>query len=512
MLLTEAHLETPKAFGAAFILGVLVHIFVLRKGEWDLWTVKLIKAWATYEVTVSLFLTQLYSFSVWQALSVTNKWFASFVTGLSISILTYRAFFHRLNRFPGPFLARLSTLYATYLTVYEEHMYLEVQKLHEKYGDISVHYKRYCAIVPASVDERLPRAALRDYEHRVLKYTKLLTDRINEAKGKPFNVALWVNFYTFDIMGDLAFGKSFDMLESGIEHNFFTESHKTQGFMGAFRRLVWFFPLVSSIPIVNSSFLAFQAYIRNQVETRRKNKPAEPDVFSSILEDYDAMEKPTQQDFDNLCGDAHLIVIAGSDTTSSSTTCLLHNLVLHPDVLGKLQAEIDEYKNTHNEYDLVSLSKLQYLQACIDESLRLYPVVPSGVPRMTPPEGMQLDGVYIPGDTIIHNPSYTMYRDERCFEKPNDFIPERWTTRPELIKDASVYAPFSTGRGVCAGKQLGLMEMRYVLMDILSRYDIAFAPGTNPQAFIDGLRDCYTLELPRLDMVFTPRTGENAKA
>ncbi|KAG9495039.1 hypothetical protein J7337_013270 [Fusarium musae] len=502
MLLTEAHLETRQAFGAAFILGVLVHIFVLRKGEWDLWTVKLIKAWTTYEVTVSLFLTQLYSFSVWQALSVTNKWFTSFVTGLSISILTYRAFFHRLNRFPGPFLARLSTFYATYLTVDEEHMYLEVQKLHEKYG----------AIVPASGDERLPRAALRDYEHRVLKYTKLLTDRIDEAKGEPFNIALWVNFYTFDIMGDLAFGKSFDMLESGVEHNFFTESHKTQGFMGAFRRLVWFFPLVSSIPIVNSSFLAFQAYIRNQVETRRKNKPAEPDVFSSILEDYDAMEKPTQQDFDNLCGDAHLIVIAGSDTTSSSTTCLLHNLVLHPDVLAKLQAEIDEYKNTHDEYDLVSLSKLQYLQACIDESLRLYPVVPSGVPRMTPPEGMQLDGVYIPGDTIIHSPSYPMYRDERCFEKPNEFIPERWTTKPELIKDASAYAPFHTGRGVCAGKQLGLMEMRYVLMDILSRYDIAFTPGTNPQAFIDGLRDCYTLELPRLDMVFTPRTGGNAKA
>lgn len=88
----------------------------------------------------------------------------------------------------------------------------------------------------------------------------------------------------------------------------------------------------------------------------------------------------------------------------------MHHLVLHPDVLVKLQDEIDEYKNTHDEYDLVSLSNLQYLQACIDESLRLYPVVPSGVPRMTPPEGLQLDDVYIPGDTIIHNPSYTMYR------------------------------------------------------------------------------------------------------
>ncbi|KAH7147578.1 cytochrome P450 [Fusarium sp. MPI-SDFR-AT-0072] len=518
----SAHLETPQAFGAAFLLGVLIHIFVLRKGEWDLWTVKLIKAWATYEVTVSLFLTQLYSFSVWQALSVTNKWFASFATGLSISILAYRAFFHRLNRFPGPFLARLSAFYPTYLAVDEEHMYLEVQKLHEKYGDIvrigpteisiatpssfrvihataspvtkapfygishpwtnllAERRKREHANRRKAWDRAFTTKALKDYEHRVLKYTKLLTERIDDMKGKPFNVSLWVNFYTFDIMGDLAFGKSFNMLENGVEHDFFTESHKTQGFMGAFRRLIWFFPLVTAIPIVNSSYLAFQAFIRNQVETRRKNKPEEPDVFTCILEDYDAIEKPTEQDYNNLCGDAHLIVIAGSDTTSSSTTCLLHHLALHPDVLAKLQAEIDDYKNTHEESDLISLGKLQYLQACIDESLRLYPVVPSGLPRMTPPEGMEIDGVYIPGDTIIHNPSYTMYRDERCFEKPNEFIPERWTTRPELIKDASVYAPFST--------------------------------GTNPQAFIDGLRDCYTLELPKLDMVFTPRAGAKVKA
>ncbi|KAM0235253.1 hypothetical protein ACHAPO_006050 [Fusarium lateritium] len=60
-------------------------------------------------------------------------------------------------------------------------------------------------------------------------------------------------------------------------------------------------------------------------------------------------------------------------------------------------------------------------------------------------------------------------------------------------------------RGACAGKQLGLMEMRYVLTEILSKYDMAFAAETDPGAFIHGLRDCFTLEVPELKMIFTPR-------
>ena len=55
------------------------------------------------------------------------------------------------------------------------------------------------------------------------------------------------------------------------------------------------------------------------------------------------------------------------------------------------------------------------------------------------------------------------------------------------------------------------MEMRYVLTEILSNYDISLAPGTKPETFVDGLRDCFTLELPDLNMVFTPRTRDGQK-
>lgn len=50
------------------------------------------------------------------------------------------------------------------------------------------------------------------------------------------------------------------------------------------------------------------------------------------------------------------------------------------------------------------------------------------------------------------------------------------------------------------------MEVRYIFSEILSRYNIKAAPGTNPEVFVNGLRDCFTMEVPELKMVFTPRT------
>ncbi|RBR25622.1 uncharacterized protein FIESC28_01585 [Fusarium coffeatum] len=546
-------LDSWETFAGLFGLGVLSHVFALRKGEWDLWTMTFIYAWITYEAVVPSTLIQFRSMAYLDAIFVANTLLSSFMFGMTISILTYRAFFHRLNRFPGPFIARLTNVYGTWLAVKEEHMYLEVQELHKKYGDIvrigpmelsiatpsafrilhannspivkgpfySVanpwvnlladrNRKRH-AIRRKTWDKAFTAKALRDYEPRVVKYTKQLTQQIAKTEGEPMNVSAWINFYTFDIVGDLAFGTSFDYLVKGKRDKFLEDSHGSQALTGAFRQVTWLFAVFKETPFLNNSWLSFQSWLKEKVEIRRNNKPSQPDVFSFILEDYDAIENPTKDDYMRLCGDAHLIAVAGSDTTSAATTCLLHRLALNPETCKKLQDEIDDYKTNHEESDHFSMSKLKYLQACIDESLRLTPVVMSGLQRMTPPEGMQLGDVFIPGDTIFRAPSYTMYRDERCFARPNEFIPERWTTKPELTIDSSVYAPFSTGRGACAGKQLGLMEMRYVLTEILSNYDISLAPGTKPDTFVDGLRDCFTLELPDLNMVFTPRARDGQK-
>lgn len=125
------------------------------------------------------------------------------------------------------------------------------------------------------------------------------------------NMSTWFNFYSFDVMGDLAFGRGFDMIKEGVVHYCMTAVHASMLAVSAFSHLVWIFPLFKEIPGLNADHLAFQAWLKQQVKQRRANRPDVPDVFSWILGDYEALAKPTAQDEVNLVGDAHLIVVAG---------------------------------------------------------------------------------------------------------------------------------------------------------------------------------------------------------
>lgn len=86
-------------------------------------------------------------------------------------------------------------------------------------------------------------------------------------------------------------------------------------------------------------------------------------------------------------------------------------LAAHPEVTKALQDELDAFFQENPEPDANALSKLKYLQACIDEALRIMPVVPSGGQRITPPEGLEIsEDLFIPGDTIVQVPTYTLHR------------------------------------------------------------------------------------------------------
>lgn len=104
-----------------------------------------------------------------------------------------------------------------------------------------------------------------------------------------------------------------------------------------------------------------------------------------------------------------------SDTTAATLTCLFYELATHPDSLKTLQDEVDRAFKNQTTPDLATLGKLEYLNATINEALRLHPAVPSGVQRMTPPEGVMVGKTFIPGNTIVQCPTHTMFRGKEPF-------------------------------------------------------------------------------------------------
>lgn len=98
--------------------------------------------------------------------------------------------------------------------------------------------------------------------------------------------------------------------------------------------------------------------------------------------------------------------------------------------------------------------------------------------------------------------------DERAFVKPDDFIPERWFSQPELILRKDAFFPFSYGAYSCAGKPMAMMELRMVVAMVIKRFSISFALGREAEChrFHEDQADCFIMHLHPLPLLLKDRS------
>ena len=245
--------------------------------------------------------------------------------------------------------------------------------------------------------------------------------------------------------------------------------------------------------------------------------------MSSLLQPYQESGKPSGKELACLQADSRLIIVAGSDTTAATLTYLFYHLASDPSRVARIREETAPLVDAEGNVDGRASVDCAYLNGCINEALRLNPPVPSMVQRLTPPEGITIGDTYIPGGVHVFAPQYATGHgestsmifsnrgcahanpDEKIYPHAESFMPERWSTSPELVKSRTAFAPFNAGVYGCIGKPLALLELRCVTAKLLHEFDIQFAPHEDGRRLLNETRDHFTLGLGALDLCFMSR-------
>ncbi|NWX81415.1 CP46A hydroxylase, partial [Nothoprocta ornata] len=210
--------------------------------------------------------------------------------------------------------------------------------------------------------------------------------------------------------------------------------------------------------------------IKQRREAVENGKEATMDILTQILKG-DALKE--MKDDENMLDNFVAFFVAGHETTANQLSFTVMAVAQHPEILERLQAEVDEVIGAKRHIDYEDLGKLKYLSQVLKESLRLYPPIP-GTLRWTETETV-VDGIKIPANTTLNFSTYIMGRMEKFFKDPLTFDPERFSE--DAPKPYYSYFPFSLGPRSCIGQAFAQMEAKVVMAKLLQRFEFQLVPG-----------------------------------
>ncbi|KAL6899905.1 cytochrome P450 [Trichoderma evansii] len=419
-----------------------------------------------------------------------------------IGYIIYQLYFHPLAKYPGPLWAKLSASRRGYHAWLGD-LHHDMWECHQKY-DIYSHGKNmqkslaYLVMVhntPSTftlidkkehawkkriLSQKFSDSAIRSYEPKVLELVDRFCDVLcpkpsededdesenTETKSvwsEPFNMATWCDNLFFDLMTTIVFGECFDLIRSpwyryipeALGRSNQRVSVIVQWPMIAFRRLDK--KLFKDSVHGRKEFLRF---VHNLVTDRLTRGARKGDVFSGLLDasDPDTGNKLSR---DEIVAESILMIVAGSDTSSTLLSSIFFYLAKDPEKKERLVKEVRSCFATREDIRLgEKLNSCRYLQACISECLRLAPPVASAPFREVSKGGAIVDGHYLPAGANVGTGIYSIQHNEQYFPHPFEFIPERWLEKENRygVNLTEAQVPFSIGPRACLGKSLAVTE------------------------------------------------------
>ncbi|MCJ1270923.1 hypothetical protein MMC22_010820 [Lobaria immixta] len=299
---------------------------------------------------------------------------------------------------------------------------------------------------------------------------KQLRGRLHDSfsKGKV-DMSAWLNWATFDIIGELAFGEPFGCLQAGTYHPWVSlvfENVKAVAVLQAIRQFPWVDAVVQLFlsELMARTLRNHQQLTIDKVDRRLEKREDRGDFLDIVLK-HNGTEKEMTRD--EIYSNSNVIIMAGSETSASAMAGCLYHLVTNPDVMSRLRDEIRSRFVSEKEITFKAVADLPYLTAVLHESMRMYPASPGYTPRVAPTGGGVVAGHFVPANKVA-------YAATSNFQNPKSFDPSRWLGNPFYASDRKdIFKPFVLGPRSCIAKQFAYTEMRLIITRLLWNFDIA---------------------------------------
>jgi cytochrome P450 len=254
------------------------------------------------------------------------------------------------------------------------------------------------------------------------------------------------------------------------------------------------------VKLAKQTFEEFDAIIDRLIDERARNPGNAPkDLLARLIA---ARDEQTGGGMSAQEVRDHVITIfmAGHETTAMAMTWTLYLLSQHPVEEAKLHAELDSVLAGRVPTS-DDVSKLTYTRMVVEESMRIYPPVPSMEREALADD--TLGGRRIPaGSTVMISP-WVLHRHKKLWENPGRFDPERFSAEKSAGRARFSYLPFGGGQRICIGAAFATTEAMVLLATVAQRFQLRLVPGHNvePQGLIT-LRARYGMQ-----MLLTPRAA-----
>ncbi len=212
---------------------------------------------------------------------------------------------------------------------------------------------------------------------------------------------------------------------------------------------------------------------------RKQGVQGRADVLSMLLLARYENEQPLPDEV--IRDEMYTLMLAGHETTAATMAWVINRLLTHPDVMERARAEVFSVLSGE-QLSATHVGKLKYVEAVINETMRLDPVIPNFGRTLTRP--LTIAGHDLPAGVTIAPCIYLVHRRPELWPQPDEFNPERFL---EARPSPYAFFPFGGGARRCLGAAFATYQMKIVIAEILSRVELKPVSGYKAKATRRGI-------------------------